>query len=140
MTDVGSVIVQIRSADAAIFHAQDHIIRPRRGIGRHIDDEWLGHFLKDCGAHVFPRLDSVARSLCHRRRTATENPMTDLYATARQMLADLNAKRISARELLDAHVARNDALAKTINRRHRHPISTALAKTRTPSTMGARKG
>ena len=42
--------------------------------------------------------------------------MTDLYATARQMLADLNAaKRISARELLDAHAARNDALAKSIN-------------------------
>lgn len=41
--------------------------------------------------------------------------MTDLYATARQMLADLNAKRISARELLDAHAARNAALAKSIN-------------------------
>ncbi len=41
--------------------------------------------------------------------------MTDLYATARQMLADLNAKRVSARELLDAHVARNTALAKSIN-------------------------
>ena len=41
--------------------------------------------------------------------------MTDLYATARAMLADLNAKRISARELLDAHAARNDALATSIN-------------------------
>ncbi len=41
--------------------------------------------------------------------------MTDLYATARQMLADLGAKRISARELLDAHVARNTALSKSIN-------------------------
>ena len=41
--------------------------------------------------------------------------MTEPYATARQMLADLNAKRISARELLDAHVARNDKLAKSIN-------------------------
>ncbi|HWA92418.1 MAG TPA: amidase family protein [Rhizomicrobium sp.] len=41
--------------------------------------------------------------------------MTDLYATARQMLSDLSAKRISARELLDAHAARNDALAKHIN-------------------------
>ena len=41
--------------------------------------------------------------------------MTDLYATARQMLADLNSRRISARELLDAHVARNDKLAKPIN-------------------------
>ncbi|HTT99293.1 MAG TPA: amidase family protein [Rhizomicrobium sp.] len=41
--------------------------------------------------------------------------MTDLYATARQMLADLNTKHISARELLDAHVARNDTLAKSIN-------------------------
>jgi amidase len=41
--------------------------------------------------------------------------MLDAYATARQMLADLNAKRLSARELLDAHAARNDRLAKTIN-------------------------
>jgi amidase len=41
--------------------------------------------------------------------------MTELYATARQMLADMNAKRISARELLDAHVARNEKLAKSIN-------------------------
>jgi len=41
--------------------------------------------------------------------------MTDLYATARQMLADLNAKRVSARELLGAHVARNAALAASIN-------------------------
>ncbi len=41
--------------------------------------------------------------------------MTNPYATAREMLAELNAKRISARELLDAHVARNDALAPTLN-------------------------
>jgi len=41
--------------------------------------------------------------------------MTDLYATARAMLANLKAKRISARELLDAHAARNDALATSIN-------------------------
>lgn len=40
---------------------------------------------------------------------------TDLYATARQMLADLAAKRISARELLDAHVARHDALHNRLN-------------------------
>jgi amidase len=41
--------------------------------------------------------------------------MTDLYATARAMLADLKAKKISARELLGAHVARNDKISKTIN-------------------------
>jgi len=41
--------------------------------------------------------------------------MTEPYATARQMLADLNAKRVSARELLDAHMARNDKLATRIN-------------------------
>ncbi len=41
--------------------------------------------------------------------------MTDLYATARQMLADLDAKRISARELLDAHLARDVALAGKLN-------------------------
>lgn len=41
--------------------------------------------------------------------------MTNPYATARQMLSDLAAKRVSARELLDVHVARHQALAKTIN-------------------------
>lgn len=41
--------------------------------------------------------------------------MSDLYATARQMLDDLAAKRVSARELLDAHAARNAALAEKIN-------------------------
>ena len=34
--------------------------------------------------------------------------MTNTYATAREMIADLKAKRVSARELLDAHLARND--------------------------------
>lgn len=37
------------------------------------------------------------------------------YATARAMLADLAAKRISARELLDAHFARNTALHARLN-------------------------
>jgi len=41
--------------------------------------------------------------------------MTNLYATARQMIADLSAKKISARELLDAHAARNGQIAKSIN-------------------------
>jgi amidase len=41
--------------------------------------------------------------------------MIDLYATARDMLADLKAKRVSARELLDAHAARGEMLAGTIN-------------------------
>jgi len=41
--------------------------------------------------------------------------LTDLYATARAMLADLKAKKVSARELLGAHVARNDEISKTIN-------------------------
>jgi len=39
----------------------------------------------------------------------------NLYATAREMLADLAAKRVSARELLDAHVARNEAVGKKLN-------------------------
>ena len=39
----------------------------------------------------------------------------EAYATARQMLADLAARRISARELLDAHVARHEALAEKLN-------------------------
>jgi amidase len=41
--------------------------------------------------------------------------MTEVYATARAMLADLAAKRISARELLDLHVARNTALHGKLN-------------------------
>ncbi len=41
--------------------------------------------------------------------------MIDTYRTAREMLADLVAKKISARELLDAHLARNDALHKKLN-------------------------
>ena len=36
--------------------------------------------------------------------------MTEIYATARDMLAALAQKRISARELLDLHVARNEKL------------------------------
>ncbi len=41
--------------------------------------------------------------------------MDGVYATARQMLSDLAAKKISARELLDLHVARNDALHQKLN-------------------------
>ncbi|MGN6515836.1 MAG: amidase family protein [Rhizomicrobium sp.] len=41
--------------------------------------------------------------------------MTSVYATAREMLSDLAAKKISARELLDMHVARNDALHGKLN-------------------------
>jgi amidase len=37
------------------------------------------------------------------------------YRTARAMLADLAARKISARELLEAHVARNDALHPKLN-------------------------
>lgn len=40
---------------------------------------------------------------------------TNPYATARDMLADLAAKRVSARELLEAHVARRDALHEQLN-------------------------
>ncbi|HSZ11070.1 MAG TPA: amidase family protein [Rhizomicrobium sp.] len=41
--------------------------------------------------------------------------MISTYTTAREMLADLAAKRVSARELLDAHLARNDALHGKLN-------------------------
>jgi amidase len=44
-----------------------------------------------------------------------EFDMTGIYATARQMLSELAAKKISARELLDLHVARNDALHGKLN-------------------------
>jgi len=37
------------------------------------------------------------------------------YATAREMLSDLKAKRVSARELLEFEVARNKSLAKQLN-------------------------
>ena len=52
--------------------------------------------------------------------------MTDTYATARAMLADLKAGKVSARALLDAHLARNDAIAKTINA----VIATDIARAR----------
>src|ERR1700761_7769816 len=60
-------------------------------------------------------LDRTRERVCHCPGTAMGNVMGDLYATARQMLADLEARRVSARELLDAHVARNAALSGTIN-------------------------
>ena len=41
--------------------------------------------------------------------------MIDVYATAREMIADLKAKKVSARELLDLHLARTDKVAKAIN-------------------------
>ncbi len=41
--------------------------------------------------------------------------MTDTYAAATAMVADLKAKRVSARELLDAHVARNQAVGGPLN-------------------------
>lgn len=37
------------------------------------------------------------------------------YATARELIEDLKAKRISARELLNAHVARSEKYAKPLN-------------------------
>ncbi len=77
-------------------------------------DQRLGHFLEERGAHDEILLDSSGVRLCHSARNR-ESQMIDLYATARDMLADLGAKRVSARELLDAHVARGDALARTIN-------------------------
>ena len=46
--------------------------------------------------------------------------------TAREMLADLVAKRVSARELLEAHVARNDALTAKLNA----VVATDLARAR----------
>jgi amidase len=52
----------------------------------------------------------------HTEKRREKNTMSSLtYRTAREMLADLAAKRISARELLDAHVARNQALAAKLN-------------------------
>ena len=73
--------------------------------------------------------------------------MTEVYATAREMLADLAAKRISARELLELHVARNNALHGKLNavvatdldraRREAQAIDDARAK---GMTLGALAG
>ena len=41
--------------------------------------------------------------------------MTATFSTARAMVADLTANQISARELLDAHLARNDRVSQAIN-------------------------
>jgi amidase len=70
-----------------------------------------------------------------------------LYRSATAMLADLAAKRVSARELLDAHVARNDALHAKLNmviardieraRRDAAAIDEARAK---GATLGALAG
>lgn len=48
------------------------------------------------------------------------------YRTARAMLADLTARTVSARELLELHSARNAALAKTLNA----VVATDLARAR----------
>src|SRR6185312_1269610 len=63
----------------------------------------------------FVLLDPEAQTLCHPMARTREFDMTGIYATARQMLSDLAAKKISARELLDLHVARNDALHGKLN-------------------------
>ncbi|MEJ0043048.1 MAG: amidase family protein [Rhizomicrobium sp.] len=73
--------------------------------------------------------------------------MIDTYATARSMLADLGSKKVSARELLTAHLARNEAVAKPINavvetdiaraEQHAAAIDDARAK---GETLGALAG
>ena len=52
--------------------------------------------------------------------------MTGTYATATAMLADLAAKRVSARELLDAHLARQDRLHPKLNAVVETDIARAL--------------
>ena len=87
-------------------------------IGDGLDHQRLGHFLEHGGAHG-GFLDFSGQALRKPMSSAGQRKMgasmTDLYATARAMLADLKAKKVSARELLDAHLARNDEIAKTIN-------------------------
>jgi amidase len=56
--------------------------------------------------------------------------MTNLYATAREMIADLKAKKISSRELLNAHLARNDALHAKLNA----VIATDIARAQKDAT------
>jgi len=52
--------------------------------------------------------------------------MTNTYATAREMIAALKAKKVSARELLNAHLARNDAVHAKLNA----VIATDIARAR----------
>jgi len=52
--------------------------------------------------------------------------MIDTYATARSMVADLAAKKISARDLLAAHLVQNDKIAGPINA----VIETDIARAR----------
>jgi amidase len=49
------------------------------------------------------------------RKEQGEARMPNPYMTARDMLANITEGKVSARELLDAHVARHAALAKSIN-------------------------
>jgi amidase len=65
---------------------------------------------------------AIALTLCHlpasangREDTEGEAVTLPIYNTAREMIANLAAKKISARELLDAHLARNEALAGKLN-------------------------
>src|SRR4051794_28076727 len=44
-----------------------------------------------------------------------EKMALEIYGTARDMIAALEAKQVSARELLDAHVGRNEQVGKKIN-------------------------
>lgn len=53
--------------------------------------------------------------------------MVDTYGSARAMAADLRSKKISARELLDAHVARNEKLHKSLNAVVATDLSSAYA-------------
>ncbi len=55
----------------------------------------------------------------------------DVYATARQAIADLRARKISARELLAAHVARNDKAGPRLNA----VIATDLARAETDAAL-----
>lgn len=52
--------------------------------------------------------------------------MIDTYATAREMLADLKTRHVSARELLDAHIDRNDEIEARINA----VVATDIARAR----------
>ena len=65
--------------------------------------------------------------------------MTQLYATARAMLADLAAKKISARELLDLHVARNETLHCKLNAVVETDLDHARAAAKSIDDARARK-
>src|ERR1043166_10273445 len=107
---VGPVMCRSEPQMPQFFHFQDQFVRGGLGVGDCFDNKRLAHFPKNCGAHGGPLISVASSGQAYGMLAPEENRnhrMTAItYASARDMLAKLKAKKISARELLDAHVAR----------------------------------